>query len=91
MKYDQIVPAQDWFFCHANPDPRKPDIVYPIAVWASYEVAADDDEPGTKTIVVGLIAPDFGGQHNAKLTTPPPVPGHYKHISEFPADKKPQS
>lgn len=90
MKYDTIVPAQDWFFCHANPDANKPDIIYPVAVWASYQTA-EDEGPATKTVVVGLIAPDFGGQSNAKLTTPPPVPGRYLHISELPENVKPKT
>jgi hypothetical protein len=90
MKYDSIVPAQDWFFCHANPDPSKPDIVYPVAVWASYQIS-DDEGPGTKTVIVGLIAPDFGGQHHAKLTTPPPVPGRYVHISDLPKAVTPET
>ncbi|HGJ7737673.1 TPA: hypothetical protein ACJXY4_005635 [Pseudomonas aeruginosa] len=82
MQYTNIVPAQDWFFCHDAPTPGQPEIIYPVAVWASYEKNAEDGN-GTDTVVVGLIAPDFGNDGSRRLHTPPPVKGRYVHRSEL--------
>jgi len=82
MQYKNIVPAQDWFFCHDAPNPSDPKIIYPVAVWATYEEGAEDGH-GTNTIVIGLIAPDFGNDASRRLHTPPPVKGYYLHRCEL--------
>gem|GEM_PF-1674112 len=77
MQYKNIVPAQDWFFCHDAPKAGDPKIIYPVTVWVYYEKKAEDGH-STNTVVVGLIAPNFDDSDH-HLHAPPPVKGRYLH------------
>ncbi|MFG8033014.1 hypothetical protein ACEOIA_32495, partial [Pseudomonas aeruginosa] len=81
MKYTNIVPAQDWFYAHDRVGQDGPMIIYPVAVWVTYEKTLESGE--VETSVMGLIAPDFGDESSNRLHTVPPLKGRYLHRNEL--------
>lgn len=73
MNYKQIIPATDWYFCHATDLKNQPVVVYQLAAWA-----LKDD--GSITGLVTIYDPKEG---RAKLVTPPPVKGSYLHKEQL--------
>lgn len=74
-KYTQIVPATDWFFVHRDGFRTH---ATRLAVWGI-------DESGR---VIGLISVSDpsespGIRTSAKLVSPPPITGEYKHLLEL--------
>lgn len=77
-KYNQITPADGWYFVHENVVDKddKPYVVYRVAVWALDE---END-------VIGLIHASglpLENTQTPKLIPPPPVQGSYLHESEL--------
>ena len=76
--YDQIIPANEWYFRHDSPNMDGKPILYQVAVWA-----LKTDETG-KSSVIGLIAPIFNREDAGRvLHEPPPILGYYIHREQL--------
>lgn len=81
MEYKTIIPATGWFFVHANSGTPKKFTVHRLAAWALTGAGE----------VIGLLpvtAPVETNKTNAKLVSPPPIPGAYVHESDLTADMR---
>jgi hypothetical protein len=83
MAYKTIIPADGWYFSHQSGGTDSKPVVYQIAAWA---LTDQDEVVGLVPVVSpqeGAAGGALGGTSRAKLTTPPPVPGHYLHREQL--------
>ena len=71
MSYQNICPANDWFFCAKTP-PEETLMVSHVAVWAT-------TEEGKVIGLVGFALDDS----NHYLLSAPPMPGFYLHRDQL--------
>lgn len=72
-KFQQLLPADGWFFRHLAQDESGDAVLYRLAAWA---LTGD----GT---VIGLVAPNAPNQQTQRLMGVPPGLGEYLHFDEL--------
>ncbi|MEI2453096.1 hypothetical protein [Lysobacter firmicutimachus] len=84
QRYASISPALDWFFVHADANPKNPPTVYRLAAWGI-------GEDGTVIGLVGAFGHEIGKRRAPHLISIPPVPGQYLHASQLSDIERDQS